>query len=540
MDADAASRPRPRNGADALALAGILLVAILVRIHAWSETVVLFNDGPVFLAMSKALGEGQFRELLNHPYHPLYPALIHVVSCFGVSAETAAVGVSILGAVIAILALHVFLRWYFGIEIAWLGAWLLALHPWAVDFSSDVMSDGLYTGLYLAAFAAMAGLLERPTLGRAICFGLGGALAFLVRPEGLGVLGIGIGLVLARMTMEPAYREFARRPLAILMLTTGLLIAPYVGFLSIEAGELTLTQKKSLISLASGSPLPEGIGARHDNAGFATSTQDSRPAIWLPQSAAVVGAGQPTRNLAGAVETVSRVVRTSVAALRYEVLLFVVIGWIVLWPVPKDPWRVAVFALPILLYSGVLILLVWGAGYVSRRHALAVWLPLLGFAALGWRAWGAALLTQGEARLGWRPRSERSRSRILCAALVVVLMLVWGPRDLRARRADRAALREAAEWISVQESVQGKVAAEKLRLAYYAGEAYVPLSEELGTSLESSLRSAGARWIVVDAAHLERFPPLVAGVGDWLNPVHRVERNNRIAVVFEIGEGPAR
>jgi hypothetical protein len=529
----------------ALPLAALLVVAALVRIVAWSRTVVLFNDGPVFLAIADAIGEGRWAEVLTHPYHPLYPACIHLFSRLGLSPENAAVAVSISGALIGIIALHALLRRAFSLDVAWLGAWILALHPWAVDFSADVMSDGLYLGLYLASFAALARMVERPTVAAASAFAGFMILAFLVRPEAIGLLIVGGLLIGFRAVLDEDFRRAAMRPVAVLLVVTALGLTPYVGLLSIEAGELTLTQKKSVSGLARGESGPALIERQP------SSSQSMDAAIWFPQSASRAGAGQPSRSLGGVFEAILRVVRTSAAVLRYEVLLLVVIGFLVVRRERRVRWRTGTFALPVLLYSGLLVLLVWGAGYVSRRHALPAMVPLLGFAAVAWQRLGQTVLShrgRSTALSEIHPESgaygaavaDNTRTRTVCVALIVVLVLAWGPRDLRERRSDRIALREAAVWVGSTFPDPGSVAAEKLRMAYYAGAPYVPLGAGADDSLEAILSRGGASFVIVDGNRLDRYPGLSEGIGQWLREIHSVERGERRALVFEIVSGPAR
>jgi len=177
---------RARRERDVWGLGGILIVAGLVRAVAWSRTAVLFNDGPVFLGMAEAIRAGRWDEVLAHPFHPLYPGLVAMLAALPIDLESAAVSVSILGGLLSVVAIFCFTRRAFGREIAWLSAWTVALHPWAVDFSSDVMSDGLYAGLYLLGFAAMASVVTRPRLGMALVCGAVAGLAYLTRPEGFG------------------------------------------------------------------------------------------------------------------------------------------------------------------------------------------------------------------------------------------------------------------------------------------------------------------------------------------------------------------
>ena len=181
--------------ATASGLVALFGVAAILRIHAWHQTAVIFNDGPIFLALADAIREGRFAEVLAHPFHPLYPAAIALARMLtGAAAEPAAVGVSILGGLMAVAAIGAAVARAFDRELGWIAAWTVALHPWAVDFSSDVMSDGLYAGLFLTGFAGIVAWRERPTVRAAMLAGGAAGLAYLARPEGLGLVVVA-GLV---------------------------------------------------------------------------------------------------------------------------------------------------------------------------------------------------------------------------------------------------------------------------------------------------------------------------------------------------------
>ncbi|MBW1884102.1 MAG: hypothetical protein JRJ58_11270 [Deltaproteobacteria bacterium] len=517
-------------------------MAALVRGYAWSRTAVMFNDGPVFLSLAQAIGEGRWVEVLSHPYHPLYPLCIQWLSKSGLGLETSAVAISISGGLLGIAALHSFLRHAFGVEVAWLGAWILALHPWAVDFSSDVMSDGLYIGLYLSAFAALARMVETSSLPASVCCGVLSALAYLVRPEGVGLVLIGGVLLGWRVVAERSHRIAATRCLLALGAAAGLVMAPYVIALSLSAGEITLSQKKSIASLAQGESSP----TRPESESQSGTQRPPRAEIWLPQSSALAdgsGARRPSRDLAGVVEATSRVVRTAAAALRYEVLAFVLIGWFAIGRGGRRarPWRTRTLVVPVILYQGLLVLLVWGAGYISRRHALAMGLPLIGFAALGWNwLWARAAANRLWRRAGEEGSVARTTSsRMAAVGLVVALALVWGPRDLRTRRIERVAARQAAEWLAERHPESGPVAAQKLRTAYYAEAAYVPLPSGQDGGLERDLRRKGARWVVIDQQGIGKHLGLAEGIDDWLDRVHSVRAEGRTALVFKVLPRPA-
>ncbi|MAG31047.1 MAG: hypothetical protein CL908_09180 [Deltaproteobacteria bacterium] len=511
-----------------LGLLGLMLVAAGIRAVAWSRTAVLFNDGPIFLALAEALADGRLSDVLAHPYHPLYPAAIALAAVGPIQLETAAIGVSIAGGLLSVGAIFWFVRSAFDRDAAWLAAWLVALHPWAVDFSADVMSDGLYSGFFLVGFAAMASAVARPTIGSVALCAVAGGLAYLVRPEGVGLPILAAMLLAARALVEPGMRVPVARGLVVLAAVSLLLVGPFVAGVARETGELVLTQKKSITNLAAGVGTPARLAPSVRRDGL-------RKPLPLPEFAIRVdGPGQrkPKRSPLGVLETVGRVGSTSLAAFRYELALFALLG---LWSLRgrMSLWREGTVGLSIVAYSVVLMLLVWGAGYVSRRHALAAWLPAVAFAAVGWR-WLCGALASWAAVRGWTRLARLDQPRVVCLMLLIVLAVVWVPRDLRERRADRAPVRAAARWLADHHSNSGAVAAQKLRTAYYAEADYVPLPSGLDGKLETHIRRQRARWVVIDEVKLVDHCGLEEGVGRWLRRVHVASVANRSAWVLEV------
>jgi 4-amino-4-deoxy-L-arabinose transferase-like glycosyltransferase len=517
---------------DAIGLAGLLGLAAAIRVLAWSRTTVLFNDGPVLLSIAQAMGEGRWDEVFAHPFHPLYPLSVWLLGQGSLDPEVAGVVVSIAGGLLSIAALHVFWRTLFDRQVAWLGAWVVALHPSAVDFSSDVMSDGLYVGLYLAGLAALARAVMRPALRPALLAGVFSGLAYWVRPEGVGLLIVALVLLGLRAMRDGAERRRWLGALAGLLLVGVLLASVYVAVVESRTGEAALTRKKSIRGLVTGgAALPSSVletPERRIAAGAEAST------VLLPELAVRAdgpGTRRPPRSLLGFAEANLRVLRTASAAIRYELLPFVLLGLLALRG-RESPWCRGVIVAPTLLYFGVLVLLVWGAGYVSRRHTLALVLPWIGHAAVGWR-WAAGRLASKAPRWGDRVAAAGA-PRWMVLALVMLLVVAWLPRDLRVRRGDRAAVRAAAEWLAEVHPDSGAVAAQKLRVAYYARAPFVPLPPGTDGQLRAILEQRGARWVVIDQAKLGDHTGLAEGLGGWLRPLHRIERAGHTALVLEV------
>lgn len=535
------------------ALGGLLLIAAAVRWLAWCRTAVLFNDGPIFLALAEALRERRVGEVLAHPQHPLYPALVALLEGVALAPESAAIAVSIAGGLLAVVAIFWMARARFGRTAAWVSAWVVALHPWAVDFSADVQSDGLYAGLFLASFAVLVDFLERPSAGRGVAFGVLAGLAHWTRPEGLVIAGVAIVCLAAQAFARPAERRLPVGPAVIaLVACAGLVGALAVAELRSGSG-FALSHKKSLATLAQGGPTDAEIA--RDRLERRAARGDPR-ALPVPESSIRrdgSGIERPARSLAGLVEALGRVLATSISAFRHEVLLFAALG---LWAVAsRRPREVRVFervlAATLFLQTGLLVLLVWGAGYVSRRHALAAWLPVTVFAAVGWSVAVDRLRLSIESRgafgrlvpgrvVAWVSGLLRRLGRRAAVVLAIgVLIVSWGPRDVRARRMDRALERVAAEWLKATRAPVAPVAAQKLRTAYYAGAPFVPLPDGRDGQIERQLRSRGARWLVIDAAKLGDHMGLTDGIGQWLAPVHSERAGSQEVLILEVIPAPA-
>ena len=83
------------------------------------------------------------------------------------------------------------------------------------------------------------------------------------------------------------------------------------------------------------------------------------------------------------------------------------------------------------------------------------------------------------------------------------------------------------------------MAAQKLRTAYYAEAAYVPLPSGQDGGLERDLRRRGARWVVIDQQGIGKHLGLAEGIDDWLDRVYSVRADGRTALVFKVLPRPA-
>lgn len=501
-----------------LAAAGLVAaLALVVRALRWSGTVLMFNDGPTFLALAGHMAEGRWGDALAHDYHPLYPFVVMMGQLALGDAERAAAWISIAGGTLAVAALWVFLRGAFGPRPALLGALLLAVQPRAIDFSSDVQSDGLYLGLFLAGVAWLWWGWRAARPAWAFLAGLVSGLAYLARPEGLGVVLVG-GLLAAASLLRGRWRLLPATGWAASLAAGALLVTlPYLAVLRVEHGAWTFTQKKSVTHLLA----LEEEGAE-GTAPAATPEAGAAPA---PQPEEVPVLLEPT----GPLRAAGYVLDAAANAVRPWFAPLIVFG---LWLRRGRPGPAGGFVLAFVgLYTAVCMAQAFRYGYLDTRHALPPLTLAFGYAGIAMPALGALLL---------RPFTRAPDPRIAVAVVVLAVAAAGLGQALKPEKADRRAERAAADWLAAQALPPGAVAAAKGRLAYYAGRAHVPLYGAPSPGLLPWLRERGARYVILEDEKLDEFPELRdAARSGGLARLHRAEVRGEVTTVYALRDANA-
>ncbi|HXX49384.1 MAG TPA: glycosyltransferase family 39 protein [Myxococcota bacterium] len=506
-----------------------MVAAFAVQALHWRQTAAMMNDGPQFIRLAQRAAAGDWRPVLGHNFHPLYPAAVALAHQVVPDWERAAAGVSALAGALAVAALFALVREGFGRREAFVAALLLAVNATAIELA-DVQSDALYLALFITSAALLLRAWLRESGPSAFAAGLVAGLAYLARPEGAGTVLVGVGLA----GWELARRRFsvsqALRIAAPLCLGAALTMGPYVAYRSVQAGGLELTGKKSLRGLVglappSHAPIP---GEPEDQPGAALDPLlAAHPELTPPPPGVRPFRDAPLprgrAKLTGA--AIDLLVQT-LRALRPEGALFLVVG---LWVVRGRPERRGrFFAGYALLYGAVLFALSASVNYLSRRHALPPASLLLGYAALGVGSIAAALARISA--LAGRPSLRRALPLALAAALGL-------GKSLRPVREDALPDRRAAEWIRRDGGLaQGEaVASVKQRVAYYAGAPYVDLRRAPHPALLLPyLRRDHVRFVVVDARERSELLALTRSEPDALELRHQESLGRHEAFVYEL------
>ncbi|MGH7291649.1 MAG: hypothetical protein ACREJT_10595, partial [Myxococcota bacterium] len=374
--------------------------------------------------------------------------------------------------------------------------------------------------------------LSRGSSRTAFGAGLLAGLAYLVRPEGLGVLVVGVALCGFELARRHTPVSSAARVAGALCLGAALTMSPYVAFLSAENGTLTLTEKKSVagvlgisalrawatrgtVEYKAPKPVDPLLAERPDLTPLA---RGSRPFREKPVATGLAKYPEALRRLAGA----------SLKALRPEVALLLLLGLISARGRPELRGR---FFLAFAgLYLFVLLGLSANSAYVSRRHVFPPAALLLGYAALGVLFLASALT-----------RLPGLRGRLAAPlAVAIPLVLVVGidlGKALGPDRGNALAERRAAEWVGAEGGLapEDAVAAVKQRVAYYAGSRFVDLRRAPHPALLLPyLRRERARYVIVDERERAVLDSLVTQERDAVVLRHEERSDGHDAFVYEV------
>jgi hypothetical protein len=519
--ADAARAPaRAVTRTELAGVAALVALAAAIRALRWHVTAVMFNDGPVFLALAQSIAAGHWGDALAHPFHPLYPAAIAAAHALIPDWETAAVTVSATAGAAGVAALFAFVRQAFGRAEAFVAAALLTAHSASIEFAGDVQSEALYIALFVACVAVLWPAVRRGRARLALAAGLLAGGAYLVRPEGLGLTAVAAVLG----AVEMARRRWSARGgalwLAALAAGTLLVAAPYAAWLRAETGSFTLSGKKAVGVVAGLEERPyQGADplAANPQVPWQRDADDPPPGTRAHRDV------QETSRGAALAAALGDMLRTHLRSLRHELLAVLVIGW--LWLRPRPGARAAFVASIVGGYAIVLFLLAFNVGYVSARHTLPPLTVLLGHA-----AWLILGIGAAAARGLAGPAAARRRAAVV-GLLLAVCVGIGLAKSLKPDRLDALAERRAGEWLRAQGVPVHALAARKRRVAYYADAPWVKLAS---AAFPDGLRALGASHLVLDEGDASEYPKLRPLGPPEMVLLHRLEAEGRSVAIYAL------
>ena len=432
----------------------LVLMAVAVRTWIAAHTCLISTDSAVFLRIADFMRSGEIGAALASDFHPLYPAAIAGLSSLtGLGLETCGVVISIALGGLTVLPLYFIARELFSPLAGVLAALVLVFHPYSANQSADIMSEAMYIFFLMSgAWALLWGMKKGGAVFITAC-GLCSGLAYLVRPEGLGLLLAAIACVLLCRAAK-ATRETRTMGIVMAVAACVVVAAPYILHLSrdMEGFDIPLTRKKSVLKM---------LGLR----------QEKRPEapdgfLWADEEAKLLreqlyASGHKTRPKSKQLLELGGEFCKTMGFFG----LPLVVGVIALFAARGRQWGNTWLLLIIGVYAAILILLylnIYKSQTPSKRHLL----PLV-TVCMVWSGYGLE-------RLAAWIRGVLSPISLLAARAVPVVLLTAAFIGseiylMKPRRREQLGMRYMGEVIRSQGTLSPLIMTSEEKVAYYAG-----------------------------------------------------------------------
>jgi hypothetical protein len=475
----------------------ILSLALVLRVVTLARIDPVALDSAIYFEIARLIEAGKWKETLSYPFPPFYPGLIAALTSLGLSLETAGVFVSMASTLLVLFPLWTITRALAGEAAASWAAFLWAVHPYAIRLGSRALSDAP-TALFVA-LSLWAGLRGLRTVRFRWPIGSGAlaGLAYLCRPEGIEpVLGVTVTYALwTWKTLQPEAQQgpaahsprflWVRRlcwigtPLA----AFALVAAPYVALISLDAGTLTFSKKKSPAAMMRSM-------APKQNGEILNLPADSVEPAKLPEDAATP---KLEKTIAGnrlwtAARNLYLFQQPFINGIHLIVLLPAFLAFWHLRP-NQNPQQRAIKN----ILSGLLLLHLFvlvgltaqlGPTYLGGHHTFLMVFYMLPFA-------GAGL-----AGLLGRLRAHVPAPNWATPVLVALLIAVTLPSSVFRRPESGAVYRTAGLWIKNHSQTPPTVITNSAKLAYHAGALRIPSAGDVKRVVDSA-RTIKADFIAV-------------------------------------------
>ena len=197
----------PAVSAQWVVLGGIVILALLLRIIAFLREPVINRDGIVYIEIAeKWAATGMYEQ---HNYLPLYPWMMKLLMSCGLNGQMAGVGINILlGTALTVIVWAVLTQCGAEKKICLLAAFILAVHPYAVELSTLMVRDNLFLGLSGGAIVCWLAVINKFSWTPAVISAVLAALAFLTRYEAMELVWIFIaGILIVPMYGKTTYKK---------------------------------------------------------------------------------------------------------------------------------------------------------------------------------------------------------------------------------------------------------------------------------------------------------------------------------------------
>ncbi len=222
----------------------IFFVALALRTPLLLYPEVVHNDSTEYIRHAREILNGNWTGGIASP---VFPGFISFAALFTKNFEVAGILVSVMFGALLVLPVFYLGKAIFNEKIGILSALLAAVHPFLYVYSGSILTESTYFFLLTTSVYVGWEAFRKGRIRNIFLFGLFSALAYLVRPEGIGLVFI---FILWGLLIQPPVpkRSFTKRVGMVLLAVFCFLVfaSPYLIQLRKETGTWGISKKASL------------------------------------------------------------------------------------------------------------------------------------------------------------------------------------------------------------------------------------------------------------------------------------------------------
>lgn len=508
-----------------LQLISLTGLALLVRLVAGYLFLVVSKDSIIYLQHIKLITEGSWETVLAHPFHPFYSILSAGLYSLTHSLYASGFLVSLFFGTLTVLPLYGICYRIFSKRVAFYSCLLFAFHPLYTELSVEILTDA--TSLFFFAmgmaslvellFAGEDGLMRKFAL--AGITGIAGALSYLTRPEGIGVIVIGVGWMFLYQ-IGNIKKDWWRRSLCVLIM--------FVMFFAISAPYMRhmgwrLTKKKDAGAMMGVS------GTAHQRVEEIVDFRENSPNPVTKMTMEIAAPKKVTKNQLSfpVIQTkiddysfggaLGETFRSYSEAAQYPLLVIIFFGIVWSFLLPRKNYRAILFSGSVIcLYFSVYVMLLLTSGYLTGRHTLPVILMTLPF--------GGLTLNLVQDKFSKKGESAKINGDIpyYAAILLVAVVGIMSYKTFRPSGIAKMYIREAAAEIYKQNGKSSILGGDN-RVAFYSKSRHQRMPRGDVDDIIRYCSEKGIKYVVAESSEITK---LSMNMGDF-------EKHSSLIKIYE-------
>ena len=455
----------------------LLIISLSVRIYLSFFTYVIKNDSVAFMQIAKYFASGDFSSGLGHDYHPLYSLIMAALYKIVPNMELSGTIVSVFFGTLTVIVFYLIGKNIFDRKISFVSSIILAFHPYAVRFSTDIISESTYFFFFISALGSGYFAITNRKLLLFVLTGICSALAYLARPEGIGIIVIVASWCAFKdcINIKVLWKE---KLVSILVLVVSFLVfsMPYLVYIKKETGNWRLTKKKALTQIAAGTV---SIGKNNDSLVEEEGDKNkSLPGNIIKQTIA------EKSNFNKQISSILHIVKKYISSFHPVLFMFFIFGVIKWSRIRKKQlfgfYIITVIAFYLFILHRLSITYLSGHDgvlmYPSRRHLMPLVIPAIFCVGIGIHTTGVWMHEKFQSNsliVGFKELLKSTWTVQLLILMIVVCVLL--PKTLKPQRLDKLGIKKAGLWVREHSDKSPVILGMSPRNAYYAGGKHIQM-----------------------------------------------------------------